>query len=828
MLPDSAQGLTLAQIVNLARRNSRNYQTQKEQLYSAALAVSLLRYEYELKFSPSGNGTDFNYASNRSNGETVNTLGIPSSYQIEKTLATGGQLLARFANDVLLTFNGPDGFSYDVGSELLFDFTQRILQRDILLEPLNQAERDLVYAARDFIRFRKEFFFELASQYYNILRIYRNIEIDSQNYFSLVRTVEQARAEIQAGVQNAPNQVAVDQFEQSLLSGRRNLIDTCIQLERALDQLKLTMGLPTEQTIDISLQELEQLTLQDEMEVVAERVERWRRRAVQQREKPEVDRGELLNADVFLTERLLEWVQLRQKLQPDTPPPQQLLELFRRFRIDQAFVEVQRNQRELARASDPTIPQSVILIYRRTTDVVSAQLEMAKRQLNELAANDGDQLQPYRDQLQQATQRLDELQGSVARILQGERIELEQLLADAQRLMGQVDDLVQQLQQLRGVDPDQTEEQRLQETIQLSDQLLSMTEQLVAESETGLPEVNLDVSDAMLTALVQRLDLMNERGLLADRWRRVKLAADDLKSVLNLSASHSLRTDRNLPFDFDFDDSRTDLRLSLDLPLNRRAQRNRYREALISYQVQRRQLMQFEDTIKFEIRNGLRTLQQTRVQYPISVTQAALAAEQAISVRLQLSLGVPDVRETDLLDALQASRLALSAVADARIGYLVDRARFVLDLELLQVDDNGFWPPINDPQYQPIANTVYPASAGPTYGRLSPWVKPSKLLLHLYQHPLPGEEITFIGQQPENRRRQRRRRGVAATTREELGAPGWNEREWWAGSSHRELVPPCGATSLASWLLLSAVFLGAPAAPRFTPDPFAGAASLPG
>ena len=322
---DSTEGLNLAEIVELARRNSREYQTQKEQLYIAALTVSLLRYEYELKFSPTGNGADVNYLHSRFDGETVNRLGVPSSFQIEKTLATGGQFLARFANDVLLTFNGPNGFSYDVGSELLFEFTQQILQRDVLLEPITQAERNLIYAARDFIRYRKEFFFDLASRYYNILRIYRNIEIDSQNYFSLVRTVERSQTEIQAGVKNAPNQVAVDQFEQSMLSGRRNVIETCNQLERALDELKLTIGLPTEQPIDISLTELDQLTLRDETEVAAERVDRWRRRVMQERSSTDLNRGELLNADLFLTERLLEWVRLQQKLDPDATPPVELV-----------------------------------------------------------------------------------------------------------------------------------------------------------------------------------------------------------------------------------------------------------------------------------------------------------------------------------------------------------------------------------------------------------------------------------------------------------------------------------------------------------------------
>ena len=570
-VPDAGQGLTLAQIVELASRNSREYQTQKEQLYTAALSVSLLRYEYELKFSPSGNGAALNYASNRDNGVTVNRLDIPSAYQIEKTLASGGQLLARFANDVLLTFNGPDGFTYDVGSELLFDFTQSILQRDIVLEPLSQAERDLVYAVRDYTRFRKEFFFNLASQYYGILRIYRTIEIDSQNYFSLVRTVEQSRAEIQAGVQNAPNQVAADQYEQSMLSGRRTLITSCIELEQALDRLKLVMGLPTEQPIDISLQELEQLTLQDETEVVAERVQRWRRRVQQQQQKPQLDRGELLNADVFLTERLLEWVRMRQKLQTDTPPPEQLLDRFRWFRIDQALFEAERNRRELQRASDPTIPQPVILLYRRTTDVVTAELELAQRQLDQLAATPTKEVDAYRERLRRAYQRSDELQGSVARILQGEQIALNRLLSDAQQLQTDVENLVQDLWRELEIDPQQTDAQRLQNAARATEQLLEITAELMSDSEMGLPAVELDVDDAMLTALVQRLDLMNERGLLADDWRRVKLAADDLRSVINLSASHRVLTDNNLPFDFDLDDSRTDLRLSLDLPLNRRA-----------------------------------------------------------------------------------------------------------------------------------------------------------------------------------------------------------------------------------------------------------------
>ena len=115
-----------------------------------------------------------------------------------------------------------------------------------------------------------------------------------------------------------------------------------------------------------------------------------------------------------------------------------------------------------------------------------------------------------------------------------------------------------------------------------------------------------------------------------------------------------------------------------------------------------------------------------------------------ISTQLQLSLGTVGVRETDLLDALQASRQALTNVANSRIGYLVDRCQFVLDLELLQLDDDGYWPPINDLNHQFEADLIYPVGAGPTYGYLPPWLKLSEETRDQLRYPAPGAGIRTI------------------------------------------------------------------------------------
>ena len=126
---EGATPLTLQQIVEVALIDSREYQSQKEALYRAALALTLERFDYQLKYLVAGNGTDVDYLHRRRGGITTNTLGIVSGLSADKMLTTGGTLLARFANDILLTFNGPQGFTADVSSELLLSLTQTVFQR---------------------------------------------------------------------------------------------------------------------------------------------------------------------------------------------------------------------------------------------------------------------------------------------------------------------------------------------------------------------------------------------------------------------------------------------------------------------------------------------------------------------------------------------------------------------------------------------------------------------------------------------------------------------------------------------------------------------------
>ena len=750
-LHDPSPKLTFNNIVELAYLNSREYQAQKESLYLAALALTLERYDYMCKFSVAGNGADVNYDHIHTNGVTVDGLSVPSSLQAGRMVALGGTFVTRFANTVVLTFNGPQGFAEDISSNLLFDFTQSVFQRDILLESLIQSERNVVYAARNFTRFRRRFFFDLVQIYYqDFLSAYRQIEINTQNYFALVRQLEQEEEEARWGVSAKPR-IQIDQTEQGMLNGRRGVISTCNGLERSLDQLKLRLGLPTEMPINIDLRELETLTRRDEIEGAGELIRRARKRVNTQLSSQAPDREEILSAAIVLLERILYWLELRQRIGQEGVNEEELRELRARLRVDESYQPLDRAKQQLAAMKQAVPPAPPVNVFQGTMNLVQARLELIARQLqlaDELTEPSDDRDFVLANYVV-LKDRIDTILRRVARFLRGDdnedlkalQTEAEAILQELQRL----DATARRMIRVPETRPDaQTE---LQQTMREVQQLLETTDRMTSEAQ-GLTPVDLSVDDAMVTALVQRFELMNERGFLADDWRGIKLAADDLKSVLNLNVRQRFPLTRNnRPFAFSFDDSRTELSASLDLPLNRRQQRNGFKRSLINYQAGRRSLMALEDDIKFQVRDDLRQLDLDCAQYDIDILSLALASERVYSTQLAFALGQAEgVNARDFLEAQEAYRDALIRVANGRFRYIVNRAGLALDLELMMLDDAGLWPELTNEDYQPSFDPIYPFDADPTYGDLPHGVWPSKRIKRMRNVPPPGYEVIGVGQ----------------------------------------------------------------------------------
>ncbi|WP_197455531.1 TolC family protein [Stieleria neptunia] len=718
MLSDAPR-LTLPMITELASLNNRAIQTQKERLYRAALVLSAQRYEYVIRPRRRGNGSAATYTHVRLDSTTRNGLVVPTETGVQATTAMAGQFLASFANSVVFTFNGPQGFAADIGSDLVFDFQQTIFQRDVVFEGLTRAERNVIYVARDLIRAQRALFVDLATDYYQLLLTYRAIEISSQDYFSNLRAFLQGRAEyLQAG--RIPR-VQVDQFEQNALGSRSSLVGDCNSLESALDRLKLRIGLPPEMPLNLNLEELESLTTSDELTVTRQLVMRTRQTLLDAAQTRLGDRDAAVNGATVLINRLRETLRVRRKIEGITEESQaerETEQLGLRLALLEARLQSDQMESIRSRELKSDLPPAPLIQFARTIDLVESKLSQAERAalLRENLDLENDVADAVEvDQLDERFRKLRRQWDSAIESRELDR--LPDLVEAANELLEVTNalttKLVGDLLPADGIEFENVIVQTVADTVALVDR--------VETSDVGgLDEVEVDENSAMLLALYQRYDLMNQRGELADDRRQIKLAADDLKAILDVRATQTLSTFRSEEglVDFTADGGTTRLGLSLDTPLNRRLERNTYRAALIDYQAGRRALIELEDQIKLAVREDLRQLRLQRNQYEISVARAALAYERVVSTRLQLRLAVGNVVARDFLEAQQAFTSALNSVARDHISFIRGRIELFFDTESIRLDANGYWSGGQDESLElPPLPDFYDANPNP-YGRL--------------------------------------------------------------------------------------------------------------
>ena len=730
---DNSPELSLEDIIDLTLLNSRDLQTQKEQLFQVALVLTLQRFEFQLRPSIGNNGSALDYAHSRNGGITQNTLLVPTTAQLERMTYAGADVIGRFANRVLLTFNGPSGFDANVSSDLLFNFSQSLLQRDIRLEALTQAERNVVYAARDFTRFRKVLFVRQATDYYSLIRQFRQIEIQCQNYFTLAREFNQRSIEIKYGM---AARTQLDQVEQQVINGRQSILSSCTNLENSLDSLKIEMGLPTEQPLNLDLTELNLLTLRDELAVTAELIERTRIRIDREIQSETRSAFVIIGGVAQLAEQMINSLALRKQLGDQSLDSGPLENRILDLRIEAADIDIAEDMDVLRQELQDEEPDSTKLVQRRR-DVCQELLRKVLWQIRRLETSNDDELPitEWADRYDALSQRLTDLENNFINIIFREQaVDSDDnpddltaaenaLIGDAESLQADLETLTSELDRKLGRFAATEQREFTDRAIEFAKELIATIERFRTGLAGGLVPIEIEMDDAMMTALVQRFDLMNQRGFLADDWRQIKYAGDDLRSILNLNASQSIRTrgGENKPFDFTFDESQTSLALSFDLPLNRRAQRNGFRNSLFSYQQTLRSVMALEDNIKLSIRRDLRELKLNGQQYDNDVAGAALASERVTGTELEVRGGFATSR--DFLESQQAYVQAISGVASGHINYIVGRLQLFLDLESLTVGDNGFWDELYDEEHQPTPMFQIPGYARPAYGCLHPRLK---------------------------------------------------------------------------------------------------------
>lgn len=201
--------------------------------------------------------------------------------------------------------------------------------------------------------------------------------------------------------------------------------------------------------------------------------------------------------------------------------------------------------------------------------------------------------------------------------------------------------------------------------------------------EVNIPE--LEGYDLIEVANRFRLDLQTARDRIDDARRRVANAENGLLPDLSVVARGEIGNRDNTPGrDIDSRTLRYSGGLNLDLPVDRVAERNVYRRALVSFHQAQRQFEDLADRVAADVRSAARAIQSSRVALAIQKRSTELAQRRLDNANLLLKRGETNAR--DVVEAQQALIRAQDAFERARADLQVQVLQFLRQTGTLRVD----------------------------------------------------------------------------------------------------------------------------------------------
>jgi outer membrane protein TolC len=208
--------------------------------------------------------------------------------------------------------------------------------------------------------------------------------------------------------------------------------------------------------------------------------------------------------------------------------------------------------------------------------------------------------------------------------------------------------------------------------------------------DIGVVGPDYDLDAAIETALAQRLDLANSADVVDDAERKVIVAADNLGVELNLLGSAGVSSTPETDYKrLQFHRGTYGLGLEADLPLDRKAERNAYREALITMEQRQREYQNAVDEVELDVRQAYRQLREAAERYETQMISLQLGETRVESTTFLLQAGRVTTR--DLLDSQDARLEAQNNLTAALVDHAIAKLSFFRDVGVLQVRPDGLW-----------------------------------------------------------------------------------------------------------------------------------------
>ncbi|MDM8007697.1 MAG: TolC family protein [Phycisphaerae bacterium] len=237
--------MTLSEALKYAFQHSRQFQNAKEDLYLAALDLTLERHLWTPQLF-GDIGVDL--VNSGSDQVWDHALEAVAQAGVRQKLPYGGEITARvlanLVNDLSKHVN--EG---ETGS--------MILEANIPLlrgagrsayESRYKAERNLVYAVRTYEQFRRSLAVEIAGRYFNLQRLRQEIVNARESVEQFANDMARAEALWRVG---RVEQLDVLRANQDRLRAINTEVDAIASYETALDRFKIEIGMPTETEIDV-------------------------------------------------------------------------------------------------------------------------------------------------------------------------------------------------------------------------------------------------------------------------------------------------------------------------------------------------------------------------------------------------------------------------------------------------------------------------------------------------------------------------------------------------------------------------------------------------
>jgi len=246
--------LSLMDALEVGAQNSFEYQSQKEDVFRAAIDLDKVRHDFANQFA-----SELSALGNldESSGSTVKSAQYDGTVGWGRQLENGMQLSANFAAGLaqMLTADRISSLGFKADASVSIPLL-RGAGTHIAREPLTQAEREVLYAVWRFERFKRSFAVDVASAYLGVLRQMNQVANAEQNYRGLIASTRRIMRQAEAG---RLQQIEVDQAVQNELSARNRWVSAQQAYLAGLDSLKVLLGLPTDAEIVLDRGELDRL-----------------------------------------------------------------------------------------------------------------------------------------------------------------------------------------------------------------------------------------------------------------------------------------------------------------------------------------------------------------------------------------------------------------------------------------------------------------------------------------------------------------------------------------------------------------------------------------